>query len=102
NHSADVERLMILRDLQKRPNSVTPRTRSTTPNPDTAPRTKLLRSSPRRCREYPSRTLCSQSADQGTNTRKRPISKQKRMKATARKRFITFGNSGKSGTDPNF
>src|SRR5262245_46264758 len=46
-----VGRLTIFTDLQKRTSSESPSARSTTPSPDTAPRTKLLRRTPRRCRE---------------------------------------------------
>ena len=85
NHSA-VVRLTILRDFQKRrPVQKDPRTQSTTPSPETAPRTKLLRAERRDENEYVNRTLFSQSVDHGTKIRKRPISKQKRMKATARR-----------------
>src|SRR5262249_32921338 len=41
-------RLTIFRDFQKRLSSPNPRTRSTSPSPDTAPRRKLFRRRPRR------------------------------------------------------
>src|SRR5262245_28669868 len=76
------------RDFQKRCSSETPRTQSTKPRPETAPRTKLFRAKAFRLGEIEKRKLLSHSADHGANIRNRPISKQKRMNATARMRFM--------------
>src|SRR5262245_23220646 len=75
-------------DFQKRWSSESPRTQSTKPSPETAPRTKLFSANALRLGENDRRKLLSQSADHGANIRKRPISKQKRMNATARMRFM--------------
>src|SRR5262245_23481056 len=76
------------RDFQNRCSSESPRTQSTKPSPETAPRTKLFRTKALRPGDNDKRKLLSQSADHGANIRKRPISKQKRMNATARMRFM--------------
>ena len=57
DHSA-VGRLTIFNDFQKTASSKNPSRTSTTPNPETAPRTKLLRTKFRSANEYVSRTLC--------------------------------------------
>src|SRR6266850_73679 len=51
NHSVVLVRPTILKDFQKRASSVSPSATSTTPSPETAPRTKLLRKIPRRYME---------------------------------------------------
>src|SRR5438094_7398586 len=98
---------MTLRDFQKRPSSEKPSRTSMTPSPEIAPRMKLFKSSSRSVNEYARRRLFSQSADHGTNMRKRPISKQNRMKATARRRFMTldgdqFPSSARRGIPPHY
>ena len=58
--------------------------------PETAPRTKLFKTNALKAGEMESRKLCSQSPDQGANIKNRPISKQKRISAMARRRFMKY------------